>query len=189
MKKIRCFLAVDLADELAAAVAPVIAQLALTTDGVKWVAAQDMHLTFKFFGDIEELETYGIAKAVLDVVRAAPAFEICLTGIGAFPAIDRPRTIWAGITQGSDTLLALQASIDKALQRLGYPRERRQFHPHITLGRVRHKAQQDELAAALRGLATYECGSAQVEELLLFRSELFRAGPQYTVLATCPLQG
>ncbi len=189
MKKIRCFLAADLADELAAAVAPVISQLALITDSVKWVAAEDLHLTLKFFGEIDELETYEVAKAVTQVVGGLPEFEICLSGIAAFPAVDRPRTIWAGVTDGSDTLLDVQAQIDESLQRLGFPRERRQFHPHLTLGRVRHKSQQEELSAALRELAGYECGRAQIGELVLFRSELFRTGPQYTVLATCPFEG
>ena len=187
MKKIRCFLAVELSDELAGPVGQLIHQLAPDGPGVKWVEPENLHLTLKFFGDIDELETYDIAKCVSRAIQGTEPFAIRLRGVGAFPGRDRPRTLWVGVEEGKEQLGALQASVENGLGELGYPREARRFEPHLTVGRVRDKVGQRELVSALRRCQEFDCGRAQIDEVVLFSSQLYRSGPVYTRIATCPL--
>jgi len=187
--KIRSFLAIELAKELTASAKELIRNLSPVGASVKWVESDGMHLTLKFFGEIEELKTYEISKAVSDVVAELEPFEFRVEGVGAFPDVTRPRTIWVGVSEGSDALCRLQAQLDSALGDLGFPPERRRFHPHLTLGRIRERGDQASLVSELQELQSYDCGSSRVEQVVFFRSELHRRGPVYTKLATCTLEG
>ncbi len=187
MKKIRAFLAVEMDDSVCSATGELIEQLAATGAAVNWVPTDHLHLTLKFFGDIEEVQSYEISKAVTRVTKRYRSFPINLAGVGAFPSNERPRTLWVGVTAGQEVLCDFQSALEKSLAELGYPSERRKFQPHLTIGRVRDKAGQSELATALRELQDTELGVSAIRSAILFRSELRRSGPVYSKLATCQL--
>jgi len=188
MKKLRAFLAVPISAELRNAISKQVQQLATVSPAVRWTDPDGLHITLKFFGEIEELETVEISRCVQRVTAEHAAFEVDVAGFGAFPAIDRPRTLWAGIQQGSDQLSALQADLENALSDLGYKAETRRYHPHVTIGRVRDKVGMSDLSSALERLADEPLGIAAVEDIVFYSSELRRSGAIYTPLATSPLK-
>ena len=92
--------------------------------------------------------------------------------------------------EGTTALQELQQRIEAALAPFGYPREHRQFRPHLTLGRVRAgQAGLEELGQLLQQAADWEAGCVAVDEVVVFGSVLQRDGPRYDTLARAPLEG
>ena len=146
-----------------------------------------MHLTFHFFGEIGETETYEICKVVRGVTQNYEPFAVTFSGTGAFPDDQRPRILWTGISEGLETLCNLQGEITAALRGLGYQTESRQYKPHLTLGRVREKIDQPALTSAIQEWKEHELGQSFIEEVILFSSEMQKSGPVYTRIGTSKL--
>jgi len=183
-QRVRTFVAVEMSEAVRAAAAKVIRQLAKCGATVKWVEPENMHLTLKFLGDVGTLEIPDVCRAVEDAVAEVPGFTFDVAGVGAFPKIERPRTIWLGVTQGADELAALQKQIEKGLKKLGYPPENRRFSPHLTVGRVKHAGPElVELSEVIKSLGDQSVGTTAVDEVTVFSSELTREGPVYQALS------
>ena len=86
------------------------------------------------------------------------SFELECRGVGAFPAPDRPRTLWIGAGKGSQAMIALQAAIQSRLDRLGFRGEARRYVPHLTLGRAGRNSPPRALVRELASLAEYDAG-------------------------------
>ena len=111
-------------------------RLSLLQGGVpsaRWIPPENLHLTLRFIGDIDETTAADI-DAVLANLRS-PAFELTLKGVGEFGGRD-PHALWAGVAPNPD-LLHLVAKIERALQRAGLAAETRKYAPHVTLARLR----------------------------------------------------
>ena len=185
---VRAFLAIKPPLTIIRVASRTVSQLA-QVDGapVKWVQPELLHLTLKFFGTIEVAATPAICAEVRSVVQDVAAFPIQIQGVGAFPSVTRPRTIWAGVGVGGAQVNALAQSIDAALATLGYARDKRAFSAHLTLGRVKGRGSIAPLAQALVAQADRSFGSMTVDSVLLFSSKLGRSGPRYQCLATMSL--
>src|ERR1044072_5160554 len=119
MAKTRTFIAVDAVDAVYGAALTAIDRLRGAAENVKWVEPDNLHWTMQFLGDLTDQE---MAEVCLRTTRAAARHEACelrAHGVGAFPSIQRPRTLWLGAGEGGDKLTALHASIDEALLSLG----------------------------------------------------------------------
>jgi 2'-5' RNA ligase len=158
--------------------------------GVRWAAAAQLHLTLKFLGEVAA----GLLPAVREAVAAALAdhgpFTLALHGAGAFPSVQRPRVVWVGVGAGAAEATLLAGSLERSLAPLGFAPEPRPFAPHLTVGRVKapgaDRAALPRLIAAVRDRAW---GEDVVREVHLVRSELFPAGPIYSILHTTSLPG
>jgi RNA 2',3'-cyclic 3'-phosphodiesterase len=122
-------------------------------------------------------------------VKEIPAFELEVRGAGAFPAADRPRTLWLGAGTGAQSMVALQAGIQRQLDLLGHRGESRRYVPHLTLGRAGGKSPPRSLVRELASLADYDAGAMLVDEVTVFSSKLGPEGPVYDVLAHAQLAG
>lgn len=192
MPTYRTFIAVDLAAGVKARAAEAIRQLAASGAEVSWVATENMHLTLKFLGNVREEEIPDICRVVSSAAAGMEAFEIICRGIGAFPSLEEPRTVWIGIDEGSDELCQLQSSIEDALKReLGFPKEARRFLPHLTLGRVKRESDpsRDALASLIAAAGDYDADLTVIDEVVVYSSFLRRTGPEYEAIVRAPLQG
>jgi 2'-5' RNA ligase len=150
---------------------------------VKWVEAENLHVTLLFLGEVLDRTLPDVCRAVALVAGRHEGFTLGVETIGCFPNMRRPRVVWAGIGAGTQELVALHAALESPLGELGcYRREERQFTPHITLGRLRSEQVTDELAGVLARKATWQAGKVEVRELLVLSSELTRDGPVYAVV-------
>jgi 2'-5' RNA ligase len=154
---------------------------------VSWVAPENLHVTLKFLGGIDEARVPPVIDALDAAVRRHARFAIEVGGLGAFPSASRARVLWAGIVGGDGALGALAATVDAALAVVGFPREERAFSPHITLGRVREPRPAPELAEALTAGGARRFGQVEVDQVTLMRSDLSPNGARYTPLAGLPL--
>jgi 2'-5' RNA ligase len=188
MARIRTFIAVEMSPRVIVRAGELIDKLRVAAAEINWVRREQMHLTLKFLGDVPDTETPDICRVVSDVAAAFEPFEITCRGVGAFPNIREPRTLWIGIDEGADELKQLQAALeDRFKAKLGYPKEHRGFHAHLTLGRVKREPPGDELAKLLEEHADFDADLAVIDEVVTFASFLSRKGPSHDALGRAEL--
>ena len=157
---------------------------------VRWVPSQNMHLTLKFLGDVSPNSLEFITQMLRSEAANIPCFDIHLAGLGAFPNLKRPRVLYIGI-QAPAALDTLQRGIESACRRLGYDAEERPFSAHLTLGRVRQNAnaaEQQQIRRAIEGTQVDLLGTARVDSVHLYKSDLNPGGSVYTRLYSAPLK-
>lgn len=185
MPRIRTFIAVEMSPRVISRVGDLIDKLRVAPAEVNWVRTQHMHLTLKFLGDVPDTETPDICRVAAAVAAKFEPFEITCRGAGAFPNVREPRTLWIGIEDGAAELKRLQAALDEALKsELGYAKEQRGFHPHLTIGRVKREppGSRGDLAQLLEKHAQFDADLAVIDELVTFASFLGRKGPSHEAL-------
>ena len=155
---------------------------------VSWVAPENLHVTVKFLGNVDEARVQSVIDALRTAVRGHAPFDLEVGGLGAFPSATRARVLWAGLIGGTTPLGALAASVEDALAQLGFPREDRPFSPHITLARVREPRRSPELAEALGVTSGRRFGQVAVPDIALMRSDLSPRGARYSTLASIALR-
>ena len=179
---IRSFLAIELPKPILGKIEEVQGDLRSTHADVRWVSPEKIHLTLKFFGNIEESRIDLIFKSIEEPVRNTLPFSVRVRGAGAFPSLRNPRVIWMGLAEGKEGLVSLQEEIEVRLEEIGFEPEDRPFQPHLTLGRVKSSRGKEELVRRMEKFAEEEFGDFQVERVALFKSELRPSGPIYTLL-------
>jgi len=162
--------------------------------GVSWVHPDGFHLTLKFLGPVTEDRLPKITEAVGRVAASFSPFTVSVEGVGVFPNTRVPRVIWIGAKAEGDVLARFQGRVEEVLDPLGFPRENRSFHPHLTLGRIKSERRDtdfqqlgDTLAKWLVENQQRACGQFEAKEVLLMKSDLQPGGAVYTPLATLRL--
>lgn len=186
---IRSFLAIELPKTTLERIAQLQAELKESRVDVRWVRPENIHLTLKFFGNIEESRIDGIVGTVAECTRSCAPFPLQVRGMGAFPHLKDPRVVWVGLVDERNVLSSLQKEIERRLEGLGFPSEGRSFQPHLTVGRLKSSRGKDELIWRIEKHTDEAFGTFQVERVVLFRSDLRPAGPVYTALREVRLEG
>ena len=190
---IRVFIAVPIPSSAKLFLSKVIEGLSgKIPNGVRWVNPDGIHVTIKFLGDTAPGRVAGITEAMGRAAAQVSPFQIRLWGLGTFPNQKRPRVLWAGVDGDVARLAELQKITESELVALGYPRDKRSFNPHLTLGRVR-----DQVSEHIRhGIAAIVFSEEQegsepwlVESVELIQSHLGPGGATYTTLAKVLLKG
>ena len=152
---------------------------------VKWTPPEQIHLTLRFLGDVPEDAVAGLTDALAHAAAGQRSFELIAERLGVFPTLRRPRVLWVGLGGGLRELTAVQQALQNATAPWG-AREEKDFHAHLTLGRVRElaPARLREVAAALLEFRVDRLGSWTASAVELFRSELRPDGAVHTCLAS-----
>ncbi len=179
---IRSFIAVPVPPETVATLSAVQGRLRPTAGNVKWVSPDSFHITLKFLGGVEQERLRQTWQAVRAALAESPPFVFTVRGVGAFPTARRVRVVWAGVEHGRAELTELAQRVEQATLTTGFAPEGRPFQAHLTLGRVREPVLNEELAAAIEGLAGEALGVVSVDRVLLMKSELTPKGAIYTIL-------
>jgi 2'-5' RNA ligase len=184
---IRSFLAIEVPTTIRRMMETLQKDLKSSDADVKWVNPDKVHLTLKFFGNIEESQVDSIMSSILQPVRSTQPFHLKVSGTGAFPNPKNPRVVWIGLTEGKEALRHFQEQLESALKGIGFPAEDRSFHPHLTLGRVKSSRGRGALSAKIEQHREDELGEFEVEKVVLFKSDLKPGGPVYTPLGEARL--
>ena len=168
-----------------------VATLQAAGADVRWSREENLHFTIKFLGDLGPGQLRAVCQTASDVAGRHAPFSIQLRGAGAFPNAARPGTIWLGAGDGQAAMADLAKDLDRALRKLRFPKERRAFHSHVTLGRVRRGGgpQFRALADAIREQNAFDGGPTTIRELVVFASRLTSPGPIYEMLHRAELAG
>ncbi|MCI0372004.1 MAG: RNA 2',3'-cyclic phosphodiesterase [candidate division NC10 bacterium] len=183
----RLFIAINVDSALRAPLAAVQATLKSTATPVSWVKPENLHFTLKFLGEVPESRLPALQETFRSSVAGIGRFILSLAGLGTFPPRGRPRVVWVGVEHGVDEMRTLQGRIDETLLPLGFARETRPLHPHLTLGRVRYVGRLDALLTVLRVTEIGRVGQMHVRCVDLMRSALHPAGAVYTRVESVPL--
>ena len=167
---IRLFVALALPDRVAES----LLALQSGVPGARWMTREQLHLTLRFIGEVDERDANAIDEALQSI--SAPCFTLVLKGVGEFGGRN-PRALWAGVS-GDGALVHLQRKIESAIQRLGLPAEERKFTPHVTLARLR-AASPGRVIDFLRDHALYASGSFEVDQFVLYSSTTTPNGSIY----------
>ena len=139
-------------------------------------------------GDADDAR--GCARRSAGAVAGVAPFDLEIRGAGAFPNPARPRVIWLGSAEGQEPMADLAERIESALEKLGFPREDRRFHAHLTLGRVRRGGPAvSALASLVQEHADAQIGRTPVDEVVIFSSQLKPTGAIYEALDRAELGG
>ncbi len=184
---IRTFIAVAVTPETCEELGREIAYLKACLPRIRWVLAENLHLTLKFFGNVPDKDLPEIFQAANEAAAGATAFTLDIERLGCFPDSRRPRVIWAGCGAGADQLTQLAERVEAACCRRGYARDRRRFSPHLTIGRVKQPRDAEGLSAPLEDARRTLFGSVDVAELVVCMSELKKSGAVYTPMHRAPL--
>lgn len=158
-------------------------QMSLTSTqaDIKCVEPENLHITLKFLGEVGNAQLDQLIKSVQEVT--VEPFQMLLTGLGVFPKLNRPRTVWMGVENGATELTKVFSDIERKLVNLGFEAERRSFHPHLTVCRIRSSRNRAPLVEEITRQAIYELGTVHVDKIVLKKSVLTQSGPIYTNLA------
>lgn len=184
---IRTFLALPLDEATRAALADEIGHLRTHAPKVKWVRPESLHLTLKFLGNLPEADLPEVFEATDAAAEEVAPYSLHVEGLGCFPHPGRMRTVWAGCGAGRDETVRLAGAVEEAFEAVGYERERRAFHPHVTLGRVKVPRDAAALPDPLADGARQGYGIVDVDAVAVMMSELKRSGARYTVMHHAPL--
>ncbi|MEK6248095.1 MAG: RNA 2',3'-cyclic phosphodiesterase [Planctomycetales bacterium] len=189
MSKLRTFIAVEATAQIKSRAVELIELLAGTLANVKWVEPEEMHWTLKFLGDVDSNDVPALCRAATSAVANLEKFQIRACGSGAFPKVERPRTLWLGVDQGTEPFVALHDAVQQKLQPLGFRTEHRRFKPHLTIGRVRRSPEGiAELGQLVAQYSGFDAGEMQVDQLIVYSSRLKADGPTYQSLGRIPLR-
>ena len=151
--------------------------------GVRLVSAENMHLTLRFVGLMNEPELKTLDDILLRV--EFEEFPISLEGVGLFPFNGAPKTLWVGLTP-SKTLTRFQALIEKKCRSMGLHPDSRNYYPHITLGRVKY-LRQNEISNWLNTYQSFKSEAFLLNQFHLMQSILNSSGSVYNCISTYKL--
>jgi len=175
----RLFIAIELPDHYKKA----LGELRTAIPGARWVAAEQIHLTLAFLGEVDE-DTSKRLIARLAKIKAA-GFELCLTGTGCFPDRRRPRVVWVGV-KPEPGLTQLAEMVRETVVACGIPQEERPFSPHLTIARLKIPASR-ELGVFLDQHTSVDLPTFAVKEFILFQSKLSQQGALHIPVRSFPL--
>lgn len=145
---------------------------------VRWVSPANYHVTLKFLGWTRSDAVDAIRDKLVEACRGTKAFTLKTSRVGAFPSLEKANVVWAGVE--SDALAELATKVETAMDGLGFQKEKRSFHPHVTLGRLRETR---PLKEAVLPVSEQMFGDTRIDSITLFESETKSTGSVYRELA------
>lgn len=186
----RVFCAIEVPEPVRQTVLRHIARLreAVPEAKASWSRDANLHLTLKFLGEIPKASVADFSSAASRAVARLTPFSIRLEHTGVFPKHGQPRVLWIGISDPSGKLGELHTQLENESAKVGFEKEVRPFHPHLTIARLRQPQPAGALATAHKQME-FAPAEIAVSELLVIRSELGSAGSKYTVISQPALGG
>jgi 2'-5' RNA ligase len=184
---IRTFFGFDLPREVSLRAAGLRTLVNDPKHAVRWVKGENIHLTVRFLGATPRSAVEEIATAMQGELIDFPASTVSISNCGVFPAPTRPRVLWLGVEGDIARLQALEKAIHQVVGPMGFPRERREYIPHITIGRVRYPQKITPDVSKFMN-AEYEPIECFLQTLHLFESRPAEKGVVYIPLATFQLK-
>jgi len=187
----RCFIAIDIDEEIRAGLGDLQQEIAERVDirksDVKWVRPEAMHLTLKFLGEIRDREVVDVCGTTQTVAARHEAFDFVVKEVGHFGGRSA-RVLWVGAGLDCPELLRLQEDLETELAAAGWPKEGRKFSGHLTLCRVRNTKAGFKLAQITEQYKDIDLGTVRCTSVCVYQSTLTADGPIYTLLGHCRLR-
>lgn len=153
----------------------------MTGEKIRWVVPENIHLTLKFLGETDPGKVEKISKVMAESIKGLSSSSININSGGVFPSRRRPRILWVGSIEKNENIITIKKNLDRGLKHLGFEKEKREFTPHLTIGRVKSiKAMAGSIEALVSG--EINLGEIEVREIQLIESILSPEGAKYEVV-------
>ncbi len=162
---IRAFFAIEFGMAARRAAERVARELRARPGGrtVRWVRAENYHVTLRFLGQIARRAVPGLIRHVVGATRRQAPFGLGLGAVAGLPTVHRPRVVTLDLWP-AEPLVDLAGAVERGVVAAGFPAESRAFRAHMTLGRVRRGA------LSLADAPVPEASTFEVREVVLLRS-------------------
>lgn len=184
----RAFIAIELPESLRVQLGELVARLRKTGVRASWVRPDRMHLTLRFLGDVTEEQVAALTESLTESCQGVAPFSLNCRELGAFPKLRKPSVVWAGISPLEPDLAQVQSAAETSARACGLTPERKSFHPHVTLVRIKDPRNASALVRAVELEGDFTAGAFEVSHVSLFSSELTPHGPIYTRIRDFPLK-
>jgi 2'-5' RNA ligase len=185
---LRAFIALELTEPVRTALTRLTAEWQQLGAQVSWVRAENLHLTLVFLGEIE-VRRLGMACRQMDAAALdVSSFALTASGTGVFGSPASPRVLWSGFAETPAPLTTLQQRLTVGLADRGFKVSRKEFRPHVTLGRVRSRRRVGPLTAAVGSANNTIFGVVPVRRVVLMQTLLSPQGARYNLLHESRLQ-
>ncbi len=185
---LRLFIAIELSEKQKEEVTGLQNKLKQYLDGVRWVKPAGMHLTLKFLGDTEPAQVEQVKAAMDEAVSDLGSFGLAYGRSGVFPSPAKARVIWLGLKDGEEQVRKLAENMEQALYSRGFPRDKKAFTPHLTIGRARGRIPKNKIECFIEQEEAFETARVRVDGVVLFESRLNPEGAIHTPLYTASLE-
>ena len=187
MKGVRTFIGIFPPPDIQSAISKIQLSLKTGTAAIRWEVPNKFHITMKFLGNVEPEQFSQLQSFLVHKGQSVGRFKIALTGVGCFPTTHAPKIVWIGSPRDANVPLTnCYEAIESSCIAAGLKKEERQFHPHITLGRVKGKIHANLIQKIEN--TTFEPLQFLCTELLIMKSDLSPSGSAYSKLFSIPLK-
>ncbi|MBS3772291.1 MAG: RNA 2',3'-cyclic phosphodiesterase [Bacteroidales bacterium] len=150
----------------------------LKNEKIKWVNSDHFHITLFFLGDTDEEMIPRVRTQVGNLVDQFSSFQIKLSGLGVFKNMNKPRVLWAGIYQ-YETMKEIKEGIENEMVALGFPAEKKEFRPHLTMARLKWINDKEKLKGLINDYQDEDFQQVKINEIIYYESILKPSGPVY----------
>jgi 2'-5' RNA ligase len=148
----------------------------------RWVRSENIHLTLKFLGNINPGDINQIGVVISEAAEKSAPLRLSVQGIGFFPGIKRPRVVWVGLGGQVQQLIELQLTLANKLEPFGFPKDKRPFKGHLTLGRIKEAVSPKTIRRIIQEYADFGTQEFTAGQIILYKSDLRPSGAVYTPL-------
>jgi len=179
---IRAFIAFELPLAVTSVLAKVRQDLERLKIRARWVRPENVHLTLKFLGDIKADHIDKIGAEMTAAAFESSPVTLSVRGVGVFPGIRRPRVIWVGLGGDIRSLFAFQSRLEEKLAGAEFPKDKRPFRAHLTLGRIKQAASPAVIRQMITDYASLSSEEFTFNQVILFKSDMKPSGAVYSKL-------
>ena len=179
---IRSFLAFSISGALKEKFKHILNDLQHARADVKWVKLENIHLTLKFLGSLEESTLDNVSSVLRERCRGFNPITSYLNEIGAFPDLRHPKIVWGALDDSNKEIQAIVDVLEGEFAKLGLAPEERPFKPHITIGRVKSSANLKNLIQTIQQITFEDKIQQTFDKIVLYKSTLTSQGPIYEAL-------
>ncbi len=154
----------------------------LAHEKINWVKTQNLHLTLKFLGAVQSAQIPEIVATTGNCVRYFQRFSLDFNKTGIFGSRYDPKVLWLGLNAPSETLLSLTDDLLNQLDAIGFKRDRQNFVPHLTLGRIKQLNHKPLFQQLVQNIPQQSYLKAEIGEVMLYESILHKTGPEYQIV-------
>ncbi len=154
----------------------------LAPEKINWVKMQNLHLTLKFFGPVRTTLIPQIISTTQDCISQHKSFTLDFDKTGIFGSRYDPKVLWLGTKTPPDELLSLTENLLNQLDNIGFKRDRQNFVPHLTLGRIKQLKQKPYFQQVVQRIPQQSYLKTTIKEVRLYESILHKSGPEYFVV-------
>lgn len=175
----RIFIGISLPNEIKEKIENIKKTFRQSMINAKWVEKENMHITLKFLGEIPEEKVANIAKIIAKTSKFFKPIILEIEGIGAFPNMKKPSVLWIGISKGNEEIIKYQNLLETNLVDLGFPKDTKSYHSHITIARIKNHKNVDKLTTMIKEI---KLGQMTFDKVDIIKSTLTPQGSIYNIL-------